>query len=162
MLALGVAYAMRDNLDIGPRPRGLDNLLERDGGARGRVELGDVVRLCDREFVAIQLRQRRGKAEELLHANRKICPIEQPAAPGGQGLHPAGGADDDAAAVSENSGHVLNGGLRSGEVDDRIDAGQRGGGESGGIAILIDVQRAHPVAALKGDVGDQAAGLSLA
>ena len=75
---------------------------------------------------------------------------------------PAGGADDDAAAAGKHSGHILDGGLGSGEVDDRVDAGQRSGSESGGALVLVDVEGGNGVATLAGYLSDQAAGFSLA
>ena len=58
MLALGVSHAVRDDLDFAARPRRLDDLAQRDGGAGGRVELGGVVGFGDGEVVAVQLGQR--------------------------------------------------------------------------------------------------------
>ena len=75
---------------------------------------------------------------------------------------PAGGSDDDAGAQGEHGADVLNGGLGSGEVDDRIHAGQSGRCECGGMLVLSDVECADAVAAFAGDFGDQAAGFSLA
>ena len=139
-----------------------------DGGAGGGVELGDVVGFGDGEAVAFQFGQIGGEAEELLHAHGEVGSVEQRAALLRLGPHllqvrvPAGGADDDAAAQSQHGAHVLDRGLGSREVDDHVHAGQVGRGERGGVLVLGDVERADAVAALAGDLGGQAAGLSLA
>jgi hypothetical protein len=75
---------------------------------------------------------------------------------------PAGGADDDASAAVEHGGYIRDGGLGRGEVDDRIDAGEPSSRESSGVLILVVIDGADLVAALAGDLGDQAAGLSFA
>src|SRR6185437_1681563 len=145
----------------------LDDLLERDGGAGRRVELGGVVRFADRERVAIEPRQFGGEAEHLLHADGKVRPIEQgTAASMRQFLHrvqvriPAGGADHDAAAEGQHGVHVFHGRVGGGEVDDGIDAGEGGGGERGGTAVFMDLEGAHAVAAFAGDFSDERAGFA--
>ena len=77
-------------------------------------------------------------------------------------LVPAGGADDDAAAERQHGAHVFDGGFGSGEVDDHVDTGEIGRGERRGVLVFVDVERAHAVAALARDLGDEAAGFSLA
>ena len=75
---------------------------------------------------------------------------------------PAGGAHDDAAAQGEHGAHVLDRGFGSGEVDDHVHPRQVGRGERGGVLVLGNIERADAVAAFAGDLGYQAAGLSLA
>ncbi len=73
---------------------------------------------------------------------------------------PAGGSHHDAAAQRQHGAHVLYRGLGGGEVDDRVHAGQGGGGEGGGVFIFCNVERADVVAAFTGHLGDEASGFS--
>ncbi len=134
MFSLGVAHAVGGNEDLCrrtcPGSGGLDDLAQRDGGAGGRVELRDVMSLVNGEFVSVKLGQRGGEPEKLLHPNGKVGAIEQRSAVlARQGLHlvqplvPACCAHDNAAAESENGAHVLDGCVRGGEVDHRVDTG---------------------------------------
>jgi hypothetical protein len=104
-----------------------------------------------------------------LHADGEVGSVEQRAASFfGESFHlvemrvPAGGADDDAAAQGEDGAHVFDRGFGSGEVDDRVHAGQVGSGERGGVLIFSNVERADAVAAFASDLGDEASGFSLA
>ena len=75
---------------------------------------------------------------------------------------PSSSPDDDVAAQRQHRADVFDGRFRSGEVDDNIDAGQVGSRQRRGMRIVVDVERAHAVAALPRHLGHQAAGFSLA
>ena len=60
----------------------------------------------------------------------------------------------------QHGAHVFDGGFGGGEVDDDVDAGERGRGKRSGVGVLVNVHGAHAVAALAGDFGHQRTGLS--
>ncbi len=128
-----------------------------------------MVRLVDGELVAFELCQLRRQLKELLHADGKIRSVQQPAAAlRGECLHliqlrvPARRAHNDAAAKRQHRAHVFNCRLGRREVHNHIDAGQIRRSQCRGMRILVDIERAHAVAALSRHFGDQRAGLSFA
>jgi hypothetical protein len=54
VLAFGVAHAVRGDFDVRAGLGGFDDLLQRDGGAGGGVELGLVMGLGDGEFDSLR------------------------------------------------------------------------------------------------------------
>ncbi len=99
----------------------------------------------------------------------KFVPYKQPAAAlRGQRLHlvelrvPARGAHHDAPAQRQHRAHIFNGRLGRREVHNHIHAGQVRRRQRRRVRILVDIERAHAVAALPRHLGHQRAGLSFA
>ena len=75
---------------------------------------------------------------------------------------PSGSPDHDVPAQRQHRANVFDGRFRSSEVDDNIDARQVRSRQRRGMRIVVDVERAHAVAALPRHLGHQASGFSLA
>ena len=107
--------------------------------------------------------------KELLHADGEIRSVQQSAAAlRRERLHliqlcvPAGRAHNDAAADGQHRANVFNRRLGRCEVHNNIHARQGRCSQCRRVRILVDIERAHAMAALARYFSDKRAGLSLA
>ena len=116
----------------------------------------------DGELVTVEFGQLGGEAEEFLHADGEVGSVEERSALLRFGLHfrqlgvPAGSADDDASSDGEDGAHVFDCRFWGGEVNDCVDAGEGGSGESGGVEVFREIENADAVASARGPPGRQA------